>query len=138
MLSSNGKPLGADEFTEVLFLMALYCQVFDGRRWDDLDQVFTPDFVIDYSSSGRGTFQGIPALRQHMIDNPPLVLSHMFTNACAFTEKGGEVRARSTLLGPVPDGPPLTGTYDDVLVRTDRGWRISRRDVRLRKSLGDA
>lgn len=42
MLSSNGKPLGADEFTEVLFLMALYCQVFDGRRWDDLDQVFTP------------------------------------------------------------------------------------------------
>jgi hypothetical protein len=137
MLPSNGKPLAAGEFIEVLYLMALYGQVFDGRRWDDLDKVFTPDCVVDYSSSGRGELRGIPALRQHMVDNPPLVLSHIFTNPCAFLE-AGEVRARSTLLGPVPDGPPWTGTYDDVLVRTDHGWRISQRVVRLRKSLGDA
>ena len=137
MTSSSRSPLAAHEFIEVLNLLALYGEIFDGRRWDDLDQVFTEDCIVDYSSSGRGEQRGIRALRRHMIDNPPLVLSHMFTNPRGY-EQGGTVHVHCTLLAPQPTGAPWTGTYDDELVRTDQGLRICKRIVRMRRELGDA
>jgi hypothetical protein len=134
MRSPDVKPLGAEEFVAVLNLLGLYGEVFDGRRWDDLDLVFTSDCVVDYSAAGRGVQRGIPTLRQHMVENPPLVLSHMFTNPRAYQENG-TIKVHSVLLGPQPAGPPWTGTYDDVLVRTGDGLRISERIVLLRTNI---
>ena len=37
----------------------------------------------------------------------------------------------------VPPKPALSGHYDDVLVRTDDGWRIKERELNLDRPLRD-
>src|SRR5436190_1376226 len=58
-----------------------YCRAIDTGAWDLLDDVFTPDAVVDYTSSGgqRGAYREIKAwlasvlpsfaMRQHLVTN---------------------------------------------------------------------
>ena len=117
-------------------LLSLYGHLFDAKKWNELDQVFREDCVVDYRDSGRERVVGLDSLREHMRDNPPTVISHMSTNLHVRRE-GDLLKARSKLIAPLPDGTTLSGVYEDVLCETTNGWRVAERIVRLRRSVDD-
>lgn len=119
---------------EIQDLLAAYCDAIDSRNWDALDDVFTPDAVIDYTEAGgaKGNLEETKAYlekalkpfsgMQHMLGLPVIKLS------------GDTATARTTTFNPMVidrEGKPhifFVGLwYCDELVRTKTGWRISLR-----------
>lgn len=120
---------------EIQDLFARYTYAIDERNWDGLDDVFTPDAVIDYTETGgaRGTVAQIKAWLpvamqrfpryQHMVATTKLELD------------GDSARSRTILFNPMvhraDDGTEqvffIGLWYRDKLVRTPAGWRIAER-----------
>jgi SnoaL-like domain len=114
-------------------LLTRYTMAVDDGDWDQLDTVFTPDAVIDYTSAGgiRGTRDEIKAwlakalatfpVRQHLIANKRVVLDGDTATVRAYFY--------NPMMLPSPDGdrPPKPvpggGFYNHRLVRTPEGWR---------------
>lgn len=112
-------------------LLTRYTMAVDSGDWQQLDTVFTPDAVIDYTSAGgvRGTRDEIKAwlakalapfpVRQHMIGNRHVEI------------EGDTATVRAYFFNPMmlthPDGSshptPGGGYYNHRLVRTPEGWR---------------
>jgi hypothetical protein len=117
-------------------LLTHYATLVDGARFDELDQVFTADAVLDYRSAGgiRGRF---PEVRDWLAAVLPAFTwtQHLVTNRAV--ELGPDADAatcRSLFLNPNSmeiDGRPwlfvVGGAYHDRLVRTEAGWRIRHR-----------
>ena len=123
---------------ELMDLMVRYSHAVDTRSWDDFDDIFTPDAVIDYTafSGPRGTVEetkaylaatlaGFPAF-QHLVANPELAID------------GDAATGRTMCFNPMgvarPDGAEgeprvfFCGLwYLDSFVRTADGWRIAER-----------
>jgi hypothetical protein len=126
-------------------LIARYPSVVDEQRFDELDDLFTPDATVDFSAFGgpSDTPQGIKTFlreslglfkrTQHMMGLPLITLD------------GDRARARTPCNNPMvltdEDGTTsvmLIGLwYDDEVVRTPDGWRFtSRRQERCYSIVG--
>ena len=117
-------------------LLVDYSTALDTRRFDDLDRIFTPDAYIDYRAMG-GIDGSYPDVRDwlaqvlpnfpayfHMLGNIDIRLNSAMNNDAA--------TSRSICFNPMKlneDGQILfCGLwYEDEVVRTPEGWRISRR-----------
>jgi SnoaL-like domain len=116
-------------------LLTRYTVALDTREWGLLATVFTPDAVIDYTSSHgiRGAFPEVAAwlettlssfeMTQHMLGNKLIRLEGdrgtgrtYFFNPNAVTGGSGE-----------PGLLFVGGFYLDRFVRTEQGWRIEER-----------
>ena len=116
-------------------LIARYPLAVDGREWDALDDLFTPDATIDFSAFGgpvgdlastksflRETLVGFRRT-QHMMGLPAITLD------------GDRATARTSCNNPMvvdnADGSVglwLIGLwYDDEFTRTPDGWRFNAR-----------
>jgi len=120
---------------EIQDLLVDYCHAIDTRNWDALDEVFTPDAVIDYTEMGgtRGTLAETKAFLatamanfagfQHMIATSKVTLDGdtargktICHNPMIVTSAAGETQVY------------LCGLwYRDEFVRTPDGWRIQHR-----------
>ncbi|MDT0574972.1 nuclear transport factor 2 family protein [Croceicoccus sp. F390] len=127
---------------EIQDLMTSYSYAIDDRNWDALDDVFTPDAIIDYSEAGgsRGdvattkrflagamkSFTGF----QHMVSTTDIKIN------------GDEAHARTILFNPMIMEGEASGEnrgriffiglwYEDTVVRSPKGWRISHRRERM-------
>jgi hypothetical protein len=120
---------------EIDDLLIRYCHCIDQLRIDDLDEVFTPDAVIDYTAVGIPLMsyaetkaflkQALArfAHSQHNISTSRIELS------------GDRATGRTICVNPMglpqDDGTVRHMTYYlwyvDELVRTPAGWRISHR-----------
>lgn len=120
---------------EVQSLLTRYCTSIDSKQYDGLDAVFTPDAYIDYSASGgtKGRFPEVKAwlaevlamfsMTQHVIANFEIVVN------------GDEATSRCVFYNPMQFANPeetkpmfwVGGYYNDKLVRTTDGWRITER-----------
>jgi len=121
---------------EIDDVLTRYSTLIDARRFDELDQVFTADAVLDYRSAGgiRGSF---PEVRDWLASVLPVFTwtQHLVTNRAVDIVPGSvEAGARSLFQNPNGaeiDGRPwlfvVGGAYHDRLVRTDAGWRIRHR-----------
>ncbi len=119
----------------IVDLAIRYCGAIDGRRFEDLRDVFVPDAVADY---GRvGTCHGVDAIMatcaralepldasQHLVTNHEVRLAGAQASArCSFQAQ--HVRHAA-------DGGAnfiVAGTYTDELARTEAGWRIRHRTL---------
>jgi hypothetical protein len=126
---------------EIQELLVAYSYAIDGRDFDALDNVFTPDAHIDYTEMGgsagnvaetkdfltknMGNFAGF----QHMVATTKLEFGEQ-------DEQGRDiVRGRTICHNPmvIDKGNGKTHVffcglwYRDVFVRTDQGWRIKDR-----------
>jgi hypothetical protein len=116
---------------EIGDLIARYSTLVDGRRWDALDALFTPDAVLDYTATGaiRGTLPELKAFLAEML--PAFQLTQHLTGASTVELTGDRAIARTPCFNPlVVDDDRLLFVglwYDDVLVRTDGGWRFAER-----------
>lgn len=120
-------------------LLFRYSRAIDTRNFDLLDEVFTPDGVADYTSSGgiRGTLAEVKEWLGAAL-GVFTVVQHLITNV-AVDFAGDEARSTCYMINPL--GYPAEGDktemifcgglYHDQLVRTAEGWRIRERVIEL-------
>ena len=125
-----------DEITdrfEITDLLHRYAGAIDQGAWDVLDTIFTLDASIDYSAMGGAAlpFNEMKGWLAQMISHVPGRM-HLIANI-EITVAPDRQLATSTayLLNAMvfsPDNTTLIGgKYNDQLVRTADGWRISDR-----------
>jgi hypothetical protein len=122
----------SDRF-EIQQLLIDYSTAIDKRRFDDLDQVFTPDAYIDYRAMGGidGSFPEVKAWLAQVLPNFP-VYAHMLGNFDVRID-GDSASSRTICFNPMVLGGDQNQIlfcglwYDDEFVRTPEGWRMSRR-----------
>ncbi len=118
---------------EIQQLLIDYSTAIDRRRFDDLDSVFAPDAYIDYRASG-GIDGRYPEVKKWLAEVLPnfAAYSHMLGNFDIHVD-GDSASSRTICFNPmVFDGEKqrilFVGIwYEDELVRTSEGWRMTRR-----------
>ena len=120
---------------EIDELLNAYCHAIDTRSWDDLDAVFTPDAVIDYTELG-GTRGNLAETKAFLAGAMPMFVGfqHMVATS-KLSIDGDRATGRTICHNPMvvatPDGKTRVlycGLwYRDVFVRTPEGWRIKER-----------
>lgn len=116
-------------------LISMHGHLIDAGELDRLDEVFTADVAYDVSDYGFGVLRGLASNRDAALalgDRNPV--GHHVTNVVLRPEGPDLVRARAKGIGVMADGACGSVTYDDTVVRTGRGWRISERIVRARRA----
>jgi ketosteroid isomerase-like protein len=96
------------------------------RDWALLGTCFTEDGVWDvgapYNATILGNVPGLISAQSYVIQTPHAVTINL---------QGDTATARSTIQevmrGPDGSGMQMWGTYYDDLLRTDAGWRFTRR-----------
>jgi 3-phenylpropionate/cinnamic acid dioxygenase small subunit len=123
--------LGTHDLLMIHQLLAYYGHVVDDRDWDRFDELFTPDAVLDYTRAGASAvFHGLEEIRAFFRDvNHPS--AHHVLNIVV-TQRDGQVLVRSKFFVPYTRETHVPkrwsgGTYDDVVVPTDAGWRFASR-----------
>ena len=119
-------------------LLTSYCTAIDNKDFDKLDDVFTPDAHIDYTSAGgvKGAFPevkdwlkkalGLFPMTQHLVTNFEIQIDgDQATSRCGFYNpmaipESSEEGAALRLLY-------FGGYYNDKLTLTSDGWRIEQR-----------
>ena len=122
---------------EIQQLVIDYSTAIDNRRFDDLDAVFTADAYIDYTALGgiEGRYPEVKAWLAEVLPNFPLY-AHMLGNFSVRID-GDTASSRTICFNPMVM-PAASDTaqeqvmfcglwYDDEFIRTDDGWRMTRR-----------
>ena len=122
---------------EIQEILVKYCTAIDNKHYDTLDSVFSEDAILDYTSAGgiRGTLSeakewlsnvlSLFEITQHIAGNFIIEIEgDQATSRCSFYNPMG--------LKPSSPDEPVTmlffgGYYNDKLLRTDNGWRITER-----------
>jgi hypothetical protein len=129
--------MGNSDIPAIVNVINLYPIAVDTLRWQLFDQVFTPDVMADFG--GAAVWHDLASLKQafEMIHQPFNATQHVTTNHQVVVH-GERASCLSYVHGrfirPVPEGGNMfesSGWYDDQLVRTPDGWRISRRVCRM-------
>jgi ketosteroid isomerase-like protein len=115
----------------------LYPVAVDSLTWELFDRVFTEDCIADFG--GPAVFQGLEPLKQIFeVIHRPFKASQHFTSNHQVQVDGDAATClsyvRAIFVRDMPEGGNMfesTGWYDDVLVRTADGWRISKRVSRM-------
>ena len=116
-------------------LLVDYSHAIDFQRWDELDDVFTPDAFIDYTVFG-GPKGPYPEIKEFLRTTMPMFSSYYHMVATSKVVVDGDTATGVTICHnpmvlPLPDGGEhvfVCGLwYRDRFVRTPAGWRISER-----------
>jgi uncharacterized protein (TIGR02246 family) len=123
--------LPAEVRLDVTDVLIRYATGIDRRDWELFGTCFTDDCQVDYGAIGR--WQGRDEITAWMreVHEPCGHTLHRITNTTVTATTDGAA-ARSyvdalVMSGDNRSGTRATGFYDDELVQTDDGWRISRR-----------
>lgn len=115
-------------------MLGLYGHLIDNRRWSELTLVFTEDIVFDASSFGQKVTTTYNELLDHWTsDLAQHPLAHHVTNIVITEDADGTVRVVSKALGVGRNGRVGSATYDDVVVKTEEGWKLAHRIATLRR-----
>lgn len=120
---------------EIEDVLTRYAWAIDSREFDGLDEVFTPDAFVDYTSAGgiKGKYPEVKAWLASVLPHFP-AYQHLVTNKDIRID-GDTATSRSGFYNPMgqqAEGGRMTfffvgGEYHDKLVRTGDGWRIEER-----------
>jgi hypothetical protein len=116
-----------------------YGHLVDTRRWSELGTVFTDDVVFDAEDFGSPVRTGLARLAADFAalgDGHPIC--HHASNIVIDRLGADTARVRSKGLCVLSDGSVFACIYLDDAVRTDRGWRLSRRTALLRRPWAQA
>jgi SnoaL-like domain len=123
-------PLSADDRLAIHELIALHGHLADDRRPEDLHLLLTADATYDLEDYGLGTITGLPAIHDVFAARPgQQPLGHHVTNVITTEHPDGTIHARSKGLSVMPNGTTGTVTYEDTLLHTEAGWRITHRKI---------
>jgi len=116
-------------------VLSRYAWALDAKEFDKLDEVFTPDAELDYTTAGgiKGSYPEVKAwltkvltffaAYQHLVTNKEITIDgDTATSRAGFYNPMGHDRADGTRAYF-----HCGGEYRDQLVRTPDGWRIRNR-----------
>jgi len=116
-------------------VLSRYAWALDAKEFGKLDQVFTPDAELDYTTAGgiKGSYPEVKAWLTRVLAFFP-AYQHLVTNK-EITIDGDTATSRAGFYNPMghdrADGTRVYfhcgGEYRDQLVRTPDGWRIRNR-----------
>ena len=116
---------------DIAEVLLRYATGIDRRDWATFRTVFTDDCVLDYGEIGG--FAGADAVTEFVQQSHAMAghTMHRLSNM-VIEPDGDRAVARTYVDGLImaadnASGVNAVGFYDDDLVRTDQGWRISRR-----------
>jgi 3-phenylpropionate/cinnamic acid dioxygenase small subunit len=137
------------DYRAVEQLLFRYAWMVDRRKWELMDEVFSPDGTIDYASTGGpGVMPYRAALEwlDRALAPWPFNLHHITNIAVDIDGDRGESRcyftapmARPTRTNDGGGGQDVVtnaGYYLDTLVRTPQGWRIAARTCDMTVQIG--
>lgn len=127
--------LTADDRFAITDLINRHGHLMDRSDFAGAEALFTPDVVYDVSAFGAGVQIGLAGAREAAyarLDSQPV--AHHVTNIVLDEQPDGAVHALSKGLGIMADGSAGSVTYEDTIIRTPAGWRISHRVVRPRRT----
>lgn len=113
-------------------LVSLQGHLADDRRPEDLGLLLTPDATYDVTEYGLGVVGGLQALIELFTSAPgDQPVGHHVTNVIVTADPDVDDRARvrSKGLSVMANGRAGTVVYEDDVVLTASGWRISARTV---------
>lgn len=115
---------------ELIDLTIRYATAIDSRQYDLLSTVFTADADLDYGEVGHWKSAAEVIEFMDLAHAGAASTMHRMSNQVV-TVDGDAATARTyvdaLILGPDGSGVNAIGFYDDELVRTAEGWRISKR-----------
>jgi SnoaL-like protein len=119
----------------IMETVALHGHLVDAGELDRMHEAFTADVAYDVTDLGFGVLEGLSAVEaagwQLGARNP---VGHHVTNTVVGEPDGeGRVPVRSKGIGIQADGSCGSMTYEDTVVHTEAGWRISRRRIRAHR-----
>lgn len=126
--------LEALDYVQIQNVLNFYPHLIDvPANYHRVDEVFTEDGVFDAGSYGH--YKGIAELTQYWAHSKQRaealvrsnLLSHNVVNIHIYEDEDGTVRCMSRALGVSKDGVATCMVYDDVMRKTDKGWRIAYR-----------
>jgi ketosteroid isomerase-like protein len=124
-------------------LIVRYAALNDAADWDAVAALYTEDGRMSRPTSPDDFIVGRAAILAGFRSRPARASRHFVANILVTIE--GETRARATsrillFTGTAADDggipfqsatPPLVGSYEDTLVKTEDGWRFAERRGRL-------
>ena len=119
---------------EIQDLLARYSNAIDTMEFDRLDELFTSDADIDYTSMG-GIRGSLAEQKKFLVDSLPTIFQRGFQHLAAttlFEIDGDTARIRTICFNPMvlkdQEHVLFCGMwYQDSLVRQDGTWRIQKR-----------
>ena len=118
---------------EIVDVTVAYTYALDTKNWDALDDVFLSDAtaMLTEELAGREAIKERVRraldhldVSQHMVSNHHIVITGTTATCCCYLQ-AQHVREAA------PGSPNfiVAGRYEDQLVKTAEGWRISRREL---------
>lgn len=126
---------------EIQDAVTRYSHGLDQRLWEQWDLAFTPDAIIDYRPVGLGEFTLAEARNYFTAGDPQRYTGQHLVANTLIDLAGDTAKARSEytfFTFARTDDPAKAlrtsggGWYDDDLIRTDVGWRMTRRTMGLK------
>lgn len=116
---------------DIAELLVRYATAIDRREWPLLGTVFADRCEVDYGEVGGWESAAEVIEFMELAHSMAGYTLHRLSNI-AVTVDGDQAEARTYIDGLIMSadnqgGVNAVGFYDDVLVRTAQGWRISRR-----------
>lgn len=125
-----------DDKTAISDVLIRYSTGIDRRDWSLYRTCFTDDVKADFPTGSWTNLEDLASFNEEWHAGLGLTVHHV-TNI-AITVNGDTATARSygnAVLQTDPEHPEkflnLHGFYDDTLVRTPDGWKISQRTVKV-------
>ncbi|MBZ9685221.1 nuclear transport factor 2 family protein [Clostridium estertheticum] len=127
-----------NDTTEIIQIINLYGLALDSHSWDLMPEIFTEDVIADFGPAGA-LWVGVEKLTYAFKIFHETLDNHMHTMYGHVVHVEGDKAHAFTygdwlLVRDLAEGGPSwlgRGWYDDELVRTEKGWRISKRVCRL-------
>ncbi|MCX5063671.1 nuclear transport factor 2 family protein [Streptomyces sp. NBC_00201] len=127
--------LALEDRLAIIELVSLHGHLVDDGSLDRLEELFTADVVYDLTDFGQEPLSGVAAIQEAAwalgAANP---VAHHVTNVVVTAWADGRAQVRSKGLGVKADGSCGSVSYDDTVVRTADGWRISYRRLSPRRT----
>jgi hypothetical protein len=140
MTQSTKDVISAIDICKIENVLSLYGFILDDRAWDRLDDFYTDDAIWDLryppnqgADAPGGRYEGIDAIRQWYSAAKHTGM-HTTINVLISVRDENTVDVRSRTVTADWEGNVSLGTaeYRDVVVRTQKGWRVRNRTAIVR------
>jgi ketosteroid isomerase-like protein len=130
-----GQALTEQDRIDIGDLINLHGHLTDAGELDQAGDLFTEDVTYDLGDFGLGSLHGAVAIREAAVAmgqaNP---VGHHVTNIVITRIDDRSARVQSKGIGIKADGTAGSVTYDDIVTRQPRGWKISYRKATARRA----
>ena len=108
-------------------LIALYANLNDEARWEDVAALYTDDGLMTRPTAPDAPIVGRAAILAAFQARPPRKTRHVCSNVVIDVEDHASARGTSAMVLFTEGGVPLAGSFHDRFVLTADGWRFAER-----------